>query len=99
MVLTSYLFVFCFVGTIITTKCQQIAISTYQSMWYNSSIDHQRYIILILARSQKDFYFHGYKLVICSLMNFKSVSMKEYLTDICSCNYDRQFRCSDDRYG
>lgn len=76
LVLTSYLFVLCFIGTIITNKCCGIAYAAFQSKWYNSSNDHQRYVILIIARSQKPFFFHGYKLVVCSLMSFKSVSIE-----------------------
>lgn len=74
MVLTSYVFVFCFIGTIITDKCFEMAKIVFETNWYASPIEHQRYVILILARSQKPFYFHGYGFVPCSLMMFKSVS-------------------------
>lgn len=68
------LFIFCYYGNMVTSECQLVSISAYDTLWYLYPIELQKYIIPIMQRSQQPFYFTGFKITVCSLQSFTNVS-------------------------
>lgn len=66
-------FIFCFFGNNVTIKFNETAVHAYNSSWYLCPIHLQRYIILMMQRSQRPLYLTGYKVTRCSLDSFTSV--------------------------
>lgn len=60
----------------ITTNSLQIGEYAYDSVWYDVPIKQQKAIILIVARSQKEFRLTGCGMVDCSLATFLAVIIK-----------------------
>lgn len=65
---------FCLSATLATDRICGVAMSTFDSNWYEFPVEMQKYIILIIARSQKPAYFDGMKLVHCTLQTLTVVS-------------------------
>lgn len=57
----------------ICAKSASLANVIYCTNWYEMPIVEQKIIILMIARSQKEYRFQGYGLVYCSLGNFLAV--------------------------
>lgn len=62
----------------VTSDSELIADAAYKSGWYEYPNECQKYLILIMARSQTPFYLTGFKLYKCSLISFTSVSMNNF---------------------
>lgn len=67
-------FALCYLGELATSKCATTNDEIYHAKWYNYPVKIQKFIILIMMRSQKRFIFKGFSLLSCSLPAFKEVS-------------------------
>lgn len=71
----SCMFIYCYVGNIVTVKCFNVSLIAYQSLWYRYPTNLQFYVMQIIRFSQKPFYLSGYGVMRCSLESFTSVSL------------------------
>lgn len=58
----------------------------YNLNWYESPMELQKNSILIMAQSQRKFYFTGFNLMRCTLFNFQRViflSLLRYFSKLC----------------
>lgn len=67
-------FTYCSFGQSVTLKFLSVCDAVYENIWYKYPILHQKFFILILMRSQRQFYFRGMKMYRCSLEKFTGVS-------------------------
>lgn len=76
-VLTSVLWplIYCYFATIATNRISMIGYSAYDTNWFEYPPKLQKYMILIIARSQETIYFTGFNLVYCTLEVFAKVSI------------------------
>lgn len=70
-----WLFIYCFFGHLISSKCAQVGDIAYQSRFYEYPTDFKMYTLFIIARSQRPFFITGYKLTKCSLETYTNVSV------------------------
>lgn len=68
--------IFCYFGTHITDRLLLIALIMYESKWYYYPLELQKFVILVIARSQKPAYFTGLNLIRCTLEIFGKVNIK-----------------------
>lgn len=66
-------FLFCNYATIATENVDEIGFRTYASDWFNYPLYVQKYIILIIARSQEPIQFTGFNLIYCNREMFGKV--------------------------
>lgn len=66
-------YLFCYFATRTTNRVMTIGNSVYDLDWYEYPANLQKYIILIIARSQKDAHFSGFSMVHCTLVAFGQV--------------------------
>lgn len=71
---TSFMFIYCFCGNLLTVRCEKVNEAIIQSFWYKYPIKFQMFIKMILIRNQKSFYITGFKVTQCSFETFKKVS-------------------------
>lgn len=69
------IFTYCFAGTLATESFLKCAEYTYDIRWYLQPIEYQKYIIIILMESQKEFRFHGFKIAYCNFEIYMKVRM------------------------
>lgn len=76
MMAIAIFFMYCYLGDEITSKSLQIADDIYGRIWYEYPVDSQKYMILMIMRAQRPFYFTGLtnSILNCSLETFKAVS-------------------------
>lgn len=72
----------CYLNTLTIFQSNQLAESVYQLKWYNYPIQLQRYLQLIMLRSQNSSYFSGFGFVYCSLESFADVIDEHFLAII-----------------
>lgn len=68
-------FLFCFYSNRIIDRISDIGTTTYDLNWFNFPTHLQKYITLIVARSQQPIYFTGLGLIYCTIENFGMVSI------------------------
>lgn len=68
-----FYFLYSYYGDVVNSECVSIGDIAYTALWYNYAIEHQKYVILIIARSQKPHYFNAFYMFPCSLANFAKV--------------------------
>lgn len=73
--ITSCLYTYSFYGTVVTFGSSHFASTVYNSLWYRYPSTLQPYIIMIMSRAQKPFYFSGYEFGKCSMENFTKVKV------------------------
>lgn len=71
--ITSLTFIFCLVSENITETLFDIGDGFYESLWYYLPIHHQKQLILIIARSQRELRLEGLGIIFCSLDTFARV--------------------------
>lgn len=49
-------------STVVTERISYVGSSAYESNWFDYPVKFQKYIILIIARSEQRVYFTGFKL-------------------------------------
>lgn len=67
-------FLFCYYSSLVTEQTSSISDIAYNTNWYEYPPEYQKYMILIIARSQELTYFTGFNLIRCSLETFGKVS-------------------------
>lgn len=67
-------FLICFFATMATNCVASIGINAYGLNWYDFPAKLQKYIILIMLRSQHPPYFSGLNFIFCTIENFGNVS-------------------------
>lgn len=80
----SWPFIFCYYANITTDRISYISDSVYDLNWYDYPSKQQKYMILIINRSNKSIFFSGLNLVRCTLETFGKVSI--YVKDKCLCD-------------
>lgn len=65
--------IYCYFGNRITSKSLQISETAYAMEWYCLPTRIQMAIKLIILRSQREIYFSGFSIIICSLEMYKKV--------------------------
>lgn len=68
------IFAFCYLGAQLTAKAAEVNEAIYCSDWYSYTLTIQKFMVLIIRRSQKPFIMTGYSLVSCTLQSFNNVS-------------------------
>lgn len=68
------LFVFYYIGHILTMQMVNLSDTIYTSEWYRYPLKVQQLLRLMIVRSQKRFYISGYGVLACTLENFLGVS-------------------------
>lgn len=76
-VVITNIFVYCYFGQQVTSKFAEVHPVIYEMHWHEYPVDLQKYLILMLMRSQRTFSFKGY-MTTCSLATFKAVSTHEH---------------------
>lgn len=66
-------YLFCYFATRTTKRVLSIGDSVYDMNWYEFPVTLQKYITLIIARSQKEVHFTGFTMVRCTLAVFGQV--------------------------
>ncbi|KAF3054542.1 Odorant receptor 079, partial [Nylanderia fulva] len=66
-------FIFCFVGEYLSTKSKMIGDAAYESLWYESSTNQNRDVLLMIVRSQKRLTLTVGKFVDLSLQQFANI--------------------------
>lgn len=66
-------FLFCYFASMTTEHVANIGETVYNSNWFEYPIEFQKYVILIMARSQNPLYFNGLNLFGCTLHVFGRV--------------------------
>lgn len=69
-------FLFCNYANIATDRIDEIGLLTYTTDWFNYPLDLQKYMILIIARSQLPTQFTGLNLIYCNKEVFGKVFSK-----------------------
>lgn len=69
-------YLFCYFANFALDRMANIRHSVYNLNWLDFPIDLQKYCIVIIAQSQRNVWFHGLKLIACSLPNFGKVYLK-----------------------
>lgn len=77
LVIIANIFIYCYFGQNVTTKFSEVADIFYELHWYDYPMTEQKYVIMMLTRAQRPFYFSGYFISSCSLPTFKLVSTNE----------------------
>ncbi|XP_055304812.1 odorant receptor 67a-like [Sitodiplosis mosellana] len=67
-------YVFCRFATHVTDQMVSIGRIAYEVNWYDSPVVWQKYLILIISRSQQKVYFTGFNLITCTLETFAKVT-------------------------
>lgn len=67
-------FLCCYFATHTSDRINSISQMVYNSNWHNYPLKLQKYIVLVIARSQKRSLFTGFNLVACTLYTFGNVS-------------------------
>lgn len=70
---TTVMFSSCYFPNKITTYCSDIGNIVYQSEWYRLSPKLQKYLQLVIKRSQRPVFLHGFKIIRCSMETFSKV--------------------------
>lgn len=60
-------FLHCHYATLITEQIEDVGFSAYDSNWFDLPMDIQKYIILIIMRSQEELYFTGLGMIYCTV--------------------------------
>lgn len=58
---------FCYYADVATTRLSSIAYYAYETTWNDYPLELQKYMILIIARSQEPVYYTGFNFVNCTL--------------------------------
>lgn len=78
LIQTIFCYVLCFFATKITYIVDEFSLITYDSnMWYNFRLREQKYILLMLQRSQQSFRFTGLGIINATMATFLNVSAKQ----------------------
>lgn len=70
---TVWPFCMCYAATSASSGISNIRNHVYNTKWYEYLQNKQKYVILILIRTQKDVYFNGLKIIQCDLNSFTQV--------------------------
>lgn len=73
IILQQQLFVFCYLGQIITSKLPEVGEAMFAASWYEYSVKYRCHIVMVILRSQRSVILKGYGFLPCTLMNFKEV--------------------------
>ena len=69
-------FLFCYFANLATDRVSYVCDTIYDPSWFDQPIDMQKYVILMIARSQERIYFTGLGLMSCSMAVFGNVYIK-----------------------
>lgn len=72
-------YLFAFYATYITNRITFIGYSVYSTNWYDYPLDLQKYLILIIIRSQESVNFHGLNLIYCTMEVFGKVGVENII--------------------
>ncbi|XP_014467802.1 PREDICTED: odorant receptor coreceptor-like [Dinoponera quadriceps] len=75
-------FIFCFCGEYLTAKSKMIGDAAYTSLWYDLTHEQNKFILLIMLRSQKRLTITAGKIMDLSLEKFSSVRFQYYVKSI-----------------
>lgn len=74
MVSSSNLFIYCYYGKVATESYQKMADCLYTDcIWWERSIEIQKYMLLMNANMQRLLYFHGFEVAVLNLETFTAV--------------------------
>lgn len=68
-------YIYCQFASFITERISRVDDSIYGSNWYNYPVGVQKYLILIIALSERPIYFTGFGLMKCTLEMFGAVRL------------------------
>lgn len=75
MVTVSNLFLYCFFGKLATESFEKSAECLYECNWQDLSVKLQKYLVLMIANSQKPLHYHGFGVAILNLQTFCGVGL------------------------
>lgn len=88
--IVSCLHTYCSNGSTVTFSCSQFARAIYNSHWYKYPIELQPFLMMMMRRAQKPFYFTGYEFGQCSMENFTAVNWLQFIL-FCILSFDWWF--------
>lgn len=65
--------IFCYFADLTTDRVLKIGDTVYDLNWFDQPVEMQKYVTLMIARSQERIYFSGLGLITCSLEAFGKV--------------------------
>lgn len=68
------MFLYCYYATLLTTTLTLIGKTVSECRWYSYPIKLQKYLILMIRRTQVPFEFNGLNILNCNLPTFGLVS-------------------------
>lgn len=67
------MFIYSYFATKVTSQIQAIGDKMYETEWNRFQLEFQPFIRLIISRSHRPLYFHGYGLINCDMVTFSKV--------------------------
>lgn len=64
---------FCYHGNLAADRVSSVGSSAYNSNWFHLPVEMQKFMTLIIARSQNPVYFTGLGLIDCTMEVFEKV--------------------------
>lgn len=77
-------FLMCFFANRTTDEIANTGYTAFESDWYDYPVDVQKYLVLIIARSQKPAFFDGLYFIDCTLESFGNVWHRQYSEISCT---------------
>lgn len=64
------LFIYCYFGKLATESFEKMADCLYESNWMDLNVGLQKYLILMIANTQRPIYYHGFRIAILDSTTF-----------------------------
>lgn len=71
--IVSCMYTYCSNGSTVTYSSSDFSTAIYKSCWYEYPVKVQPFLVMMMCRAQKPFYFTGYEFSKCSLETFTKV--------------------------
>lgn len=75
-------FILCSLSEQMTSQSYRMADTLFESKWYGLPVTEQKWLILLIQRSGKEFRLNGYKIIDCSLKTFVAVCLDIFFLQI-----------------
>ncbi|EEZ99304.2 odorant receptor 48 [Tribolium castaneum] len=67
------IFIYCFVGNLVTSTSQKLFYATFESQWYNASQKFKKNLITVMMAVQRPVIFYGWNIFAINYATFKSI--------------------------
>ncbi|XP_064212207.1 odorant receptor 4 isoform X2 [Tribolium castaneum] len=70
---TTQIFIYCFVGNLVTTTSEKLFYAAFESQWYNASQKFKKNVITVMMAVQQPIIFYGWNVFAINYETFKSI--------------------------